>query len=111
MAPPPRSPRAPQPSPRPRTPPPPPPPPLPAGPWRRAAGLGADDPSAHPLLRGQGTRVLYDHGVLAPEAAALHLSRALSPSVPPPDAGDWLDGFLGQSGQILLHDLILRRII
>src|SRR5262249_21955623 len=79
--------------------------------WQRALGLIADDPPAHPLLRGQATRVLYDHGILSPEAAALHLSRALSPSVPAPAAGDWLDGFLGESGQILLHDLTLRRII
>jgi hypothetical protein len=63
------------------------------------------------LLRGQAARALYDHGILAPEPAALRLSRALSHSVPTPAAGDWLDGFLGQSGQILLHDPTLRRII
>jgi hypothetical protein len=79
--------------------------------WRRALGLVADDASAHPLLRGQATRAVYDHGILAPEPAALHLSRALSPTIPTPAAGDWLDGFLGQSGQILLHDPTLRRII
>jgi hypothetical protein len=79
--------------------------------WRRALGLLADDASAHPLLRGQATRALYDHGILASEPAALHLSRALSPAVATPAAGDWLDGFLGQSGQILLHDPTLRRII
>jgi Family of unknown function (DUF5682) len=79
--------------------------------WRRALGLVADDACAHPLLRGQATRALYDHGILAPEPAALHLSRALSPTIPTPAAGDWLDGFLGQSGQILLHDPTLRRII
>jgi hypothetical protein len=79
--------------------------------WRRALGLVADDASAHPLLRGQATRALYDHGILAPEPAALHLSRALSHSVPALAAADWLDGFLGQSGQILLHDRTLRRII
>ena len=79
--------------------------------WRRALDLVADDASAHPLLRGQATRALYDHGILPPEPAALHLSRALSHSVPTSAAGDWLDGFLGQSGQILLHDPALRRII
>jgi hypothetical protein len=79
--------------------------------WRRALGLVADDASAHPLLSGQATRALYDHGALAPEPAALHLSRALSHSVPTQTAGDWLDGFLGQSGQILLHDRTLRQII
>jgi len=81
------------------------------GAWHRAIGLVAGDPSAHALLRGQGTRILYDHGVLAAEGAALHLHRALSPSVPVPEAGDWLDGFLGESGQILLHDVSLRQII
>jgi hypothetical protein len=79
--------------------------------WRRALALVADDAPSHPLLRGQATRVLYDHGVLGPDAAAQHLSRALSPSVPAPEAGDWLDGFLGESGQVLLHDVTLRRII
>jgi hypothetical protein len=79
--------------------------------WRRALGAVADDASAHPLLRGQATRALYDRGSLAPDPAALHLSRALSHSVPALEAGDWLDGFLGQSGQILLHDRTLRRII
>jgi hypothetical protein len=79
--------------------------------WRRALGLVADDASAHPLLKGQATRALYDHGIVEPESAALYLSRALSQSVPAPTAGDWLDGFLGQSGQILLHDQTLRRII
>jgi len=44
-------------------------------------------------------------------ATALNLSRALSPSTPPPVAGDWLEGFIGSSGQILLHDHTLRAII
>jgi hypothetical protein len=79
--------------------------------WRRAVGHVADDPPAHALLRGQAVRMLYDQGVLGPDAAARHLSRALSPAVAAADAGDWLDGFLGDSGQILLHDLPLRRII
>jgi hypothetical protein len=79
--------------------------------WRRALRLVADDPPSHPLLRGQASRALYDQGVLAPEAAARHLSRALSPTVPALEAGDWLDGFLGESGQVLLHDVTLRQII
>jgi hypothetical protein len=81
------------------------------GAWHRALDAVAEDASAHPLLKGHATRALYDHGILAPHSAALHLSRALSQSVPAPAAGDWLDGFLGQSGQILLHDGTLRQII
>lgn len=79
--------------------------------WRRALGEVAEDDAAHPLLRGFAVRVLYDQGVLGEQAAALGLSRALSPSVPPAEAGDWIDGFIGRSGQLLLHDDVLRSII
>ena len=82
-----------------------------SGGWHRAVGQVAVDPPAHALLRGQAARMLYDQGVLGPAAAALHLSRALSPAVAAAEAGDWLDGFLGDSGQVLLHDVTLRRII
>ncbi|MGH6814913.1 MAG: DUF5682 family protein, partial [Hyphomicrobiaceae bacterium] len=54
---------------------------------------------------------LYDRGALAVDATRLHLSRALSRAVPPPEAGQWLDGFLGQASQLLLHDATLRSII
>ena len=37
--------------------------------------------------------------------------RALSPAIAPDLAGDWVDGFLGDSGQILLHDDVLRGLI
>ncbi|CCD84840.1 conserved protein of unknown function [Bradyrhizobium sp. ORS 285] len=79
--------------------------------WRRALASVANDAAAHPLLKGLASRALYDHGVVSPEQTALALSRALSHSVPTLQAGDWLDGFLGQSGQVLLHDHALRRII
>lgn len=79
--------------------------------WRRALGQVADDTNAHPLLIGLAVRALYDQSILDANAAALHLSRALSPSAPPLAAGDWLDGFIGSSGQILLHDHALRTII
>lgn len=79
--------------------------------WRRAVSALADDAQAHALLRGQAVRMLYDRGIVAAAAAALHLSRALSPAVPVATAGDWLDGFLGDSAQILLHDVALRDIV
>ncbi|MGJ5175660.1 DUF5682 family protein [Bradyrhizobium oligotrophicum] len=79
--------------------------------WSRALASVATDASAHPLLKGQASRALYDQGIVSPEQTALSLSRALSHSVPTLEAGDWLDGFLGQSGQVLLHDQALRRII
>ncbi|MGJ4955794.1 DUF5682 family protein [Bradyrhizobium sp. HKCCYLRH2015] len=79
--------------------------------WSRALLHVAADAAAHPLVKGLAGRLLYDQGIVSPEQAALALSRALSHSVPTLEAGDWLDGFLGQSGQVLLHDQMLRRII
>jgi hypothetical protein len=56
-------------------------------------------------------RRLYDRQTLAAEQAARQLSRALSPSVVPAEAGGWLDGFLGATGGILLHDDALRAVV
>ncbi|MEQ1669314.1 MAG: DUF5682 family protein [Hyphomicrobium sp.] len=79
--------------------------------WLHALSCVAGDQSVHPLLAGFAVRALYDQGALSQDVTASHLSRALSPSVPPLAAGDWIDGFLGTSGQILLHDMTLRTII
>jgi Family of unknown function (DUF5682) len=56
-------------------------------------------------------RVLYEQGVIAAAETGDYLSRALSRAVPPLEAGLWLDGFLGQSGQVLLHDQVLTGLI
>lgn len=79
--------------------------------WQRVLSRIAADDMAHALLRGRAVRALYDRGVLEDGTAAGHLSRALSPSVEPATAGDWIDGFLGDSGQVLLHDEALRQIM
>ena len=81
------------------------------GEWLRALRGVAGDPTGHPLLRGLAVRALYDAGTLDVEATGDHLSRALSRAVPPLEAGQWLEGFLGQSGEILLHDGPLRGAI
>ncbi len=75
--------------------------------WRRALAALADDGAGDSLLRGFAVRALYDAGAVALEAAAAHLSRALSPAVAPLDAGRWLEGFLGRAGAVLLHDAAL----
>lgn len=82
-----------------------------AGDWRRALRQAADDAACHALLRGFAVRALYDRGALAAADTGDHLSRALSRAVPPNEAGDWLDGFLGGAGQVLLHDAQLLRLI
>jgi Family of unknown function (DUF5682) len=81
------------------------------GDWRRALHRLADDRDGHAMLRGLAVRVLYEQGVIAAAATGDYLSRALSRAVPPLEAGLWLDGFLGQSGQVLLHDQVLTGLI
>ena len=79
--------------------------------WRRALKLLAGDNDAHANLRGFAVRALYDHGEFAAAEAGGHFSRALSRAVPPSEAGHWLDGFLGEAGQILLYDTVLVGLI
>lgn len=79
--------------------------------WQSALARVADDEQAHGSLRGFAVRRLYDQGHLPLPETALYLSRALSRSVPPLEAGAWLDGFLGASGQLLVYDADLRSII
>ena len=79
--------------------------------WRRALKLLASDNDAHANLRGFAVRALYDHGEVAAAEAGGHFSRALSRAVPPGEAGHWLDGFLGEAGQILLYDTVLVGLI
>lgn len=75
-----------------------------SGDWRRALDKLAADTGAAPLLRGFACRALYDQNALESDEIEGLLSLALSPSVPATDAGHWLDGFLADGGQMLLHD-------
>ncbi len=75
-----------------------------AGNWRGALHALTEDALAAALLRGFAVRTLYDQTELSPEKAQTLLSRALSPSVAVAEAGEWLEGFLADGGQMLLHD-------
>jgi hypothetical protein len=79
--------------------------------WRRALARLSDDGDSHAILRGFAVRRLYDQGELAGPEAGRHLSRALSRAVAPLQAGHWLDGFLGEGGQVLLYDAALVEMI
>jgi len=79
--------------------------------WVRALTRLAEDDQAMPMLRGLATRRLYDRSLLDEEATASAFSRALSPSIPPADSSDWLEGFLAEAGQVLLFDDALRALI
>lgn len=64
----------------------------------------ADDPQTVPQLAGWSARSLYERSLVRAEQTADAMSRALSPGVAPDTAGAWLEGFLGDAAQVLMHD-------
>jgi len=67
----------------------------------RAVARRADAPG---LLRGRAVRLLLERGRLTAEQVARIISAALSPGAGAPDAAGWIEGFLGGSGTLLVHD-------
>ena len=62
------------------------------------------DAQVHGLVVGRIWRVLLDAGVAAADETASRLSFALSPGNDPQHASAWLEGFLADSGLVLVHD-------
>ncbi len=66
----------------------------------RLAVLGG----THGLVSGLAARLLFDGQLEDADASSLRMSQALSIGNDPAPAAAWLEGFLHQSGMILLHD-------
>jgi hypothetical protein len=79
--------------------------------WQAALLHLADDAQAAPFLRGYATRRLHDRNAMAVEEVEQRLSFALSPAVAAAAAGAWLEGFLSEASQLLLHDRTLFALI
>ncbi|GGL07677.1 DUF5682 family protein [Deinococcus radiotolerans] len=80
------------------------------GEWRAALRRAADREDAHPLLLGDALRRLRDAGVLDTGQVEARLGLALSdPS--PLAVTAWLDGFLGDTGALLVHDAGLLALV
>jgi hypothetical protein len=78
--------------------------------WHEALGKLADRPGIHPMVAGRATRLLFDGMVLRPAGVMRRLELALTPGGSADVAryaADWLDGFLRDSGLLLLHDRAL----
>jgi hypothetical protein len=75
--------------------------------WQRALATLEGGPLTAPHLRGYALRRLYDSGLRDAEATAAAMSRALSRAVPALQAGQWLEGFLSRSAQLLIQDHVL----
>lgn len=58
----------------------------------------------HGLISGLATRLLFDTQTENSDATQTRMSQALSIGVEPVTAANWLEGFLNDSGMILLHD-------
>lgn len=65
----------------------------------------------HGLVNGRSTRLLLDAGELTADETARRMGLALSPASEPAHAAAWLEGFLAQSGLILLHDATLLGVL
>ena len=72
--------------------------------WQQALNRLAQLGSCHGLICGLASRLLFDEQVASPEQTAQRMSQALSVGNDPGPAAAWLEGFLNQSGMVLLHD-------
>jgi hypothetical protein len=79
--------------------------------WRATLRRLADRQGLHGLIAGRATRLLLDAGDLAADEAARRLSLALSTAGEPAAMAAWIEGFLGGSGLLLLHDEGLWRVL
>jgi hypothetical protein len=71
--------------------------------WLETLRMLAERESVHGLLRGRCCRLLLEQNVLD-EAALQHLTGlALSPATPAPESAAWIEGVLGGSGLLVLH--------
>jgi hypothetical protein len=72
--------------------------------WRAALRRLIDRDGVHGLVAGRATRLLLDEGVIDSADATRRMRLVLSPGAEPAIGAGWVEGFLRDSGTILLHD-------
>lgn len=72
--------------------------------WREALRRLIDQDGLHGLVAGRATRLLLDEGVIDSADATRRMRLVLSPGSEPAVGAGWVEGFLRDSGTILLHD-------
>ena len=72
--------------------------------WREALQRLIDQEGLHGLVAGRATRLLLDEGVIDSSDATRRMRLVLSPGADPQIGAGWVEGFLRDSGTILLHD-------
>lgn len=79
--------------------------------WNGVLRQLADLPNLHGLIAGRACRLLHETQQLDTKEAARRLAVALSTANAPAQAGSWVDGFLRNSGLLLLHDESLWQVL
>ncbi|MGH2899803.1 MAG: DUF5682 family protein, partial [Solirubrobacteraceae bacterium] len=79
--------------------------------WREALERVLSLGGVHGLVAGRVARLLLDSSVIDAEAAGRHLSAALSRGTDPASGAAWVEGFLRDSGTLLVHDAMLWSIV
>ncbi|HMY76543.1 MAG TPA: DUF5682 family protein, partial [Blastocatellia bacterium] len=79
--------------------------------WQTTLAQLADRGGLHGLVAGRSCRLLLDADALSAEEAARRVSHALSTAGEPAQAAAWVEGFLKDSGLLLLHDERLWQVI
>jgi hypothetical protein len=72
--------------------------------WRAALRRLIDLDGLHGRVAGRGARLLLDEGVIDSADATRRMRLVLSPGAEPAIGAGWVEGFLRDSGTILLHD-------
>jgi hypothetical protein len=80
-------------------------------PWRGALASLAGRSDVHGRVTGRCTRILHDAGLLEPAELGRRVSLTLSAGHDAAAAAAWIEGFLGRSGLVMLHDETLLRLI
>jgi hypothetical protein len=80
-------------------------------PWREALVRVLALPNVHGLVAGRCARLLLDAGSITADDAGRHWSAALSRGADPAIGAAWVEGFLRDSGTLLVHDATLWSIL
>lgn len=81
------------------------------GPWRESLHRVLGLAGVHGLVAGRAARLLLDAGDVTPDEATRHWSAALSRGSDPATGAVWVEGFLRDSGTLLVHDATLWAIL
>ena len=79
--------------------------------WHGVLGQLCDSPNLHGLIAGRACRLLHDAKQFESAEAARRLGLALSAANAPAQSAAWIDGFLRNSGILLLHDEALWTVL